>query len=71
MKLEELLAAVLDIPVSEIDDGVRWRDSVQHIELVTALEKTYGISFTITEVIALNSAAAVRELLRRKGVNLP
>jgi acyl carrier protein len=76
MKLEELFAAVLDIPVSEIDDSVRRRDfghwnSVKHIELVTALEKAYGISFAIAEVIALDSVAAVRELLGRKGVNPP
>ncbi|MFI5361375.1 MAG: acyl carrier protein [Elusimicrobiota bacterium] len=73
MSLERLFARVMNIPIGEIDGAARRRDfgawnSVTHIELVTALEKTFGVSFTIDDVIAMDSLSAVRERLRRKGI---
>jgi acyl carrier protein len=72
-ELEGLLAKVLNVPRSEIAEDadqrslLRW-DSVTHIELITTIEKAYGVSFAITEIISMNSLKSIREQLRRKGV---
>lgn len=70
--LEGLLARVLKIPRAEIGADARqgslprW-DSVTHVELITALEAAYGVSFTIPEIVGMDSLQAIRERLRAKG----
>ena len=72
MTLEELIGAVLDVPAATLDNAVRQSDvpnwsSLAHINLVTALEETYGVSFTTDEIQTLTSVGAARQLLRGKG----
>lgn len=73
--IEELLASVLEVPVSSISDSTGpstfkvWT-SLKHIQLVAALEKTYGVVFTPREAQRLTSLAQIRNILGHKGVIL-
>lgn len=75
MQLEELVAGVLEIPVSAIQDSsgpttLRAWSSLKHIRLVAALEQVYTTTFTAAEVLRLTSVAAVRNILLQKGIAL-
>lgn len=48
------------------DDVPRW-DSLQHIALVHALEKTYGLSLSMDEMMELVDVGALVKLLHRRG----
>lgn len=71
--LEELVARVLDIPLDQVeeDDGPGGRSawsSMQHIELIVALEEEYRVGFSHAEIRELRSLGSVRSTLQRKGV---
>lgn len=67
-RVREVLADVLEVPQSSIDDGFSrdgassW-DSLTHLRLVSALEEAFGVSFTMQEVGELTSVAAIRQKL--------
>jgi acyl carrier protein len=75
LTIEELLASVLEVPVSSIKDSTgpatlkAWT-SLKHIQLVAALEKTYGVALTSREMQRLTSLAQVRSVLRQKGIEV-
>jgi len=60
------MANVLDVEAGEIDDGFRrddasaW-DSMNHLRLISALEETFGIRFTMKEVGEMESFGDVRQ----------
>ncbi len=68
-----LFSDVLDIPVERITDETspentpEW-DSLQGMNLVVALESTFGIRLTTKEIISMKSVGTVREYLRAKGI---
>ncbi len=74
MKLEELFARELSVPLSSIRDDSspktlqNW-DSLRHVQLITSIEGTYEIRFTATEIVSLNSLANIRKILYQKGIN--
>jgi acyl carrier protein len=45
----------------------RW-DSLQHIALVTAIERAFGIALSMDEMMEMRSVAAIEAVLRRHGV---
>jgi len=70
--LVRLIAEVLETDPANIDDeagpgrfGV-WT-SLKHVQLVAALEHTFGISLSHAEIRGLTSVAAIRETLRAKN----
>ncbi len=72
MTLEELFAKNLRVPVSVINDStapkvLRNWDSMAHLELVTVIEKAYGVKFSTPEILAMSSVGRIREMLREKG----
>ncbi|WP_327043994.1 acyl carrier protein [Microbispora sp. NBC_01189] len=73
MRLEDLVAAVLEVPASEITDETaphstgEWT-SKAHIQLVVAIEEIYRVSLSVAEIKALTSVGAARRLLAGKGV---
>jgi acyl carrier protein len=75
MKLEEVVSKVLRVPVTAItDEGSQstlgsWT-SFRHIQLITALEKAYGVRFETPEVVAATSVAELRRVLLAKGCNV-
>jgi acyl carrier protein len=75
MTLEAIFASVLSVPLQNITDNSspknlkNW-NSLRHIQLVTKLELHYGIKFTHTEIVSLNSLVDIREILQNKGVEI-
>ena len=73
MQLEVLFANFLGEPIEAITDETsprntrRW-DSMRHIDLVMAVESTYGIQFSMPEMTSLHSVRDVRRLLQQKGI---
>ena len=76
MELEEVFATVLGVAANELNDATRpqvladWT-SRRHIELITAMESVYGVTFSTAEIKGLKSLGTARDLLREKGIALP
>ncbi|MNW26212.1 hypothetical protein D3C74_29730 [compost metagenome] len=72
MKLEDIVSAVTGVPAGELNDEAgratlpQW-DSMAHINLITAVEETYSVSFTIEEIQEVNTVGGLRALLQQKG----
>ena len=47
------------------DDVEEW-DSLNHINLVSAIEKEFGISFALGEIMELKDVGAMIELIEKK-----
>ena len=71
--LVRLIADVLATDPGELDDrsgpgrSEAWT-SLKHVQLVTALEHTFGISLSLAEIRGLTSIATIRETLRARNV---
>jgi len=48
-------------------NSVRGWDSMNHLNLIIALEKSFGVSFTNEEVIQMASVKSIIETLRKKN----
>jgi acyl carrier protein len=77
-RVQMVMADMFHVPVEQITeefspDNVEAWDSLQHLNLVLALEQEFGVQFTPEEIEQLLSAALVAELLEEKeklcGVN--
>ena len=75
VKLYDLIARVMQVPISEIDDTSspetieRW-DSFQKLILLYDLEAAFEIKFTIDEVLSINTVADIKRNLLNHGVLL-
>ena len=64
----------LKIPEAQIKDELRpedvpeW-DSMNYLLFIAELEKEYGISFTMDEVLSAESLGAVRKIVQSKGIS--
>jgi acyl carrier protein len=72
-KLEALVADVLRLPPSEIRDDLAMKDveswdSLNHMELIVALESAFGLELTFDEIVAMTTVGAIRQTLTQKGV---
>lgn len=72
MTLEEVFASVLRVEASRISDASspatmkKW-DSLRHMKLVVALEKSFGVTMTPADVRRMQSVAIARAILVEKG----
>ena len=72
MKLEEILGSILEISPLELGDHsgqqtVQNWSSFAHINIILALESTYGVSFSTKEIQTVKSIGEIRQVLRNKG----
>ncbi len=72
-KLNQLIAAILHIPLNGVVDQlamseVETWDSLQHMNLIASLEQEFGVEFTFEEIVSMQSVAAIKNVLRGKGV---
>jgi acyl carrier protein len=73
--LHEVVARILKVPTASISDETspetlpRW-DSLNHLDLMTAIEDAYGIRFTTAEMVLAKSVGEIRRLLREKGLEV-
>jgi acyl carrier protein len=60
--------AVADlIDESSVDSIESW-DSLNHLNIVMAIEEAFGVQLSADEVIEMRSIAAIRQILRGKQV---
>ena len=72
-RLKKIMSQVFDTPVESINkvsspDTIDNWDSVNHINLVLALEQAFGISFEPDEIIELMNFELILIILKEKGI---
>lgn len=74
-RLLATLAEVFGLKETEIrpsltrDDVGSW-DSLKQMDLVLSLEREFGITLEMADIVRMESVAAIQEVLRAKGVDL-
>ena len=72
-KLYTLIADILHISLDKINDKLTmaevesW-DSLQHMELIAAVEQAFGLEFTFEEIVSMQSIGQIKQVLIQKGV---
>jgi acyl carrier protein len=72
MSIEELFASVLAVPAASLNDEAspatikNW-NSLGHLNLITAMEDIYGVSFSSAEIRSIKSLGGARAILQAKG----
>jgi len=70
-RIKQIMADVLDLNPMSVDDSTcqdrvtSW-DSLNHIQLVLALEQEFEVSFEVGEIEAMLSYPDIRQVLERK-----
>lgn len=74
-KFEDLIVEHLKIERGEIEDSLtpkdvpHW-DSMNYLLFIAELEKEYGISFSMDEVLGAQSLGDVRKMVHGKGIKV-
>jgi acyl carrier protein len=72
-RLRDVFCDVLGLPPERMSDATspettsEW-DSLAAMNLVAALEETFGVELSTMEIMKMRSVGIVREVLRAKGV---
>jgi acyl carrier protein len=71
--LKTLFVDIFSISEDEIfdessPDTIENWNSFQHLQLILAIEESFGVSLTVDEVTEIQTFANVRDLLIQKGV---
>ena len=73
--LEAVIAEVLDLPVTEMEDTAghdtlpEWT-SLAHIQAINAVEETYKVTLSTQEITEATTIGRLRAVLRTRGVPL-
>jgi acyl carrier protein len=74
-QLAAIVSDILGIPLNEVNDDVRpatvgsWT-SLRHVQLMAAVEETYGIKLAARELRSARSVGKLREVLQNKGIEI-
>lgn len=74
-KLNMLMADVLRISEDAVVDDLSinntsvW-DSFKHMELIVAIETTFGITLTADEIVSMVNISQIKGILKEKGVEI-
>ena len=71
--LEELLAELLQIPVTKVTADLTMKDldvwdSLKHMEVIAALEQQFELQFSFDEIVSMRSVGDIKRVLSNKGV---
>jgi len=71
-RIAHLLADVLQLPAATITDDLAIRDteawnSLRHMELVVAIETSFGIRLCAEDIVAMQTMGQIRRVLKEKG----
>ena len=71
--VEELLADLLQVPVTKITADLAMRDldvwdSLKHMELIATLEQQFDLQLSFDEIVAMRSVGDIKRVLSSKGV---
>ena len=75
-KLKQIMADVLSVSVSEINDkssmqNIRDWDSIKHMELIFSIEEQFDIQKLGMDAIAsMTSVAEIKRVLKKSGVEI-
>ena len=74
-KLYKVIAKILDVPISEINDEsspetIENRDSFNSLVLADELESEFNVSFSLEEIIDSANVSAIKKHLKNHGVSL-
>ena len=72
-KLKKIIADVLGLDETSITQGFSYRDtdrwdSLKHMEIITALEQNYSVTFTVDEIVNMTSVEDIVRILKQKNV---
>ena len=75
-RIQEIAAGVFGIPADEMppdasNDTLAGWDSLQHLELMLAIEMEFGVRVSSEAMPALLSLEAIEDYLREQGVAAP
>ncbi len=67
-RIYTVVSKVLKVPLSSIDetsspDTVETWDSLQHLQLILALEEEFGVQFSIDEITAMQTVGNIAAIL--------
>lgn len=70
--LEQLLAELLQIPVTNITADLAMKDldvwdSLKHMELISELERQFDLQLSFDEIVSMRSVADIKRVLSSKG----
>ena len=73
--VDQLLADLLQIPVTEVTDQLAMTDldvwdSLKHIELIASLEEQLAVQLTFDDIVAMRSVGDIKRVLSNKGVTV-
>lgn len=73
--LHAVVARALNVPVASVTDAsspetLRSWDSLSHLDLISEIEEAYDVRFSTGDILKAKSVAAVRRLLREKGLEV-
>ena len=71
-RLQSLIAEMLDTPEDQIHadtrrDQIESWDSLNHLQLVTAIEREFGVKLTMDEIASVNTAGDLDRLVAARG----
>ena len=71
--LEQLLAELLQIPVTKVTADLAMKDldvwdSLKHMELIASLEQQFELQFSFEEIVSMRSVSDIKRVLSNKGV---
>lgn len=72
LQIAQVIADVLGIPVAQVtpdqaQDNVEGWDSVQHLNLMLAIEQAVGVQLEPEDIEEMQSVGAILEIVRRKS----
>jgi acyl carrier protein len=67
-----IISRVLKVPLAAVDassspDTLKNWDSLQHLQIVLALEEEFGVEFSVDEIVALQRVDTIVEILRERA----
>lgn len=73
MQIEQLVAEILNMNISEVTDDTspqncgQWT-SLKHLILIKKISKNYQLNITIPEIKKLTTVGNIKQFLKEKGV---
>lgn len=74
-KLNAVIKKILSVEASDIHDGLSpgstpaW-DSMNHLLLISEIEKVFNIQFAVSEIMAIENLGDIKKHLQEKGITL-
>ena len=71
--LEQLLAELLQIPVTNITADLAMKDldvwdSLKHMELIAEIERQFDLQLSFDEIVTMRSVGDIKRVLSNRGV---